>query len=138
MINNIPIETVGGVIQTLTSEAIGIFHKYSFTGRGTSIHSSPKLEHYGNKVDYRSSIIRGETLKIKSEFNTENNVSENSEKEFQNNQNYRNRKNDQNYNKKDIVAPVGVLKQFTMSFCEFCSKFGIPYLNLCSTEKIYF
>ena len=37
-----------------------------------------------------------------------------------------------------MIPPIGVLKQFSFSFSEFISTFGIPYRMLCSSEKIFF
>jgi len=41
---NIPIATVGGVINTQHGEMIAIMHQYAYTGLGTSINSSAQLE----------------------------------------------------------------------------------------------
>lgn len=36
--NDVPIVTVEGVIDTLDGKIIGIFHQYAYVGRGTFIH----------------------------------------------------------------------------------------------------
>jgi len=48
---DIPIATVGGVINTQHDEVIAIMHQYAYTGIGTSIHSSVQLEWYKNDVN---------------------------------------------------------------------------------------
>ncbi len=51
---DIPIATVGGVINTQHSEVIAILHWYAYTGLGTSIHSPSQLEWYKNDVNDHS------------------------------------------------------------------------------------
>ncbi len=58
-LNDIRIATVGGVITTQHGPAVAIFHQYAYTGKGTSIHSSPQLEFYKNKVSDRSVKVGG-------------------------------------------------------------------------------
>jgi len=56
---NIPIATVGGVINTQRGEVIAILHQYAYTGLGTSIHSPAQLEWYKNDVNDRSIKVGG-------------------------------------------------------------------------------
>ena len=58
-LNNIPIVTVGGIMETLDGPMIGIFHQYAYVGRGNSIHSSSQLENHKNYVDEKSRKIGG-------------------------------------------------------------------------------
>jgi hypothetical protein len=58
-LNNVRIATVGGVINTQYGPVIAVFHQYAHTGKGTSIHSSPQLEFYKNKVSDRSIKVGG-------------------------------------------------------------------------------
>jgi len=51
---DIPIATVGGVINTQRGEVIAILHQYAYTGVGTSIHSPAQLEWYKNDVNDKS------------------------------------------------------------------------------------
>ena len=53
-VNNIPIVTAGGVVQSQRGPVIAILHQYAYVGRGRSIHSSGQLEWYKNQVDDRS------------------------------------------------------------------------------------
>ncbi|GAX18752.1 hypothetical protein FisN_26Hu045 [Fistulifera solaris] len=55
----VPIATVAGVVKTQVRERIAVFHKYAYTGRGVTIHSSGQLEKYGQKVDDRSVKVGG-------------------------------------------------------------------------------
>ncbi len=52
--NHILIVTAGGVTKTQRGEVILILNQYAYVGRGTSIHSSPQIEAYKNKVDDRA------------------------------------------------------------------------------------
>ncbi len=51
---DIPIATVGGVINTQCREVIAIMHQYAYTGLDTSIHSSAQLNWYKNDVNDHS------------------------------------------------------------------------------------
>jgi len=56
---DIPIATVGGVINTQCGEVIAILHQYAYTGIGTSIHSLAQLEWYKNNVNDKSTKVGG-------------------------------------------------------------------------------
>ena len=56
---DIPITTVGGVINTQQGKVIAILHQYAYTGLGTSIHSPAQLEWYKNDVNDRSIKVGG-------------------------------------------------------------------------------
>jgi len=56
---NIPIATVGGVINMQCGDVIAIMHQYAYTGLGTSIHSSAQLEWYKNDVNDCSIKVSG-------------------------------------------------------------------------------
>jgi hypothetical protein len=57
MIKDVPIGTVGAVVNTQHGEVIAIMHQYAYTGKG--IHSSGQLEWCGNDVNDRSIKIDG-------------------------------------------------------------------------------
>jgi hypothetical protein len=59
MIKDVPIGTVGAVVNTQRGEVIAIMHQYAYTGRGGTIHSSGQLEWCGNDVNDRSIKIDG-------------------------------------------------------------------------------
>jgi hypothetical protein len=59
MIKDIPIGTVGAVINTKRGEVIAIMHQYAYTGKGGTIHSSGQLEWFGNNVNNHSIKIEG-------------------------------------------------------------------------------
>jgi hypothetical protein len=59
MIKDVPIGTVGAVVNTQRGEVIAIMHQYSYTGKGGTIHSSGQLEWCGNDVNDRSIKIDG-------------------------------------------------------------------------------
>ena len=59
IMDNIPIVTAGGVTKTQRGEVILILNQYAFFGKGTSIHSSPQIEAYNNKVDDRAIKVGG-------------------------------------------------------------------------------
>jgi hypothetical protein len=59
MIKDIPIGTVGAVVNTQCGEVIAIMHQYAYTGKGSTIHSSGQLEWCGNNVNNRSIKIDG-------------------------------------------------------------------------------
>ena len=53
-INEIPIVTAGGVINTQKGSVIAIMHQYAYTGKGKSIHSCAQLEAHKQTVHDRS------------------------------------------------------------------------------------
>ena len=57
--NDIPIVTAAGVTKTQRREVILILNQYAYVGKGTSIHSSPQIEAYSNKVDDRTIKVGG-------------------------------------------------------------------------------
>jgi hypothetical protein len=59
MIKDVPIGTVGAVVNTQCGEVIAIMHQYAYTGKGSTIHSSGQLEWCGNDVKDRSIKIDG-------------------------------------------------------------------------------
>jgi hypothetical protein len=59
MIEDVPIGTVGAVVNTQRGEVIAIMHQYAYTGKGGTIHSSGQLEWCGNDVNDRSIKIDG-------------------------------------------------------------------------------
>ena len=59
MIKDVPIGTVGAVVNTQRGEVIAIMHQYAYTGKGGTIHSSGQLEWCGNDVNDRSIKIEG-------------------------------------------------------------------------------
>jgi hypothetical protein len=59
MIKDVPIGTVGAVVNTQRGEVIAIMHQYAYTGKGGTIHSSSQLEWCGNDVNDRSIKIEG-------------------------------------------------------------------------------
>ena len=56
---NIPIVTAGRVTKTQRGEVILILNQYAYVCKGTSIHSSPQIEAYNNKVDDRAIKVGG-------------------------------------------------------------------------------
>jgi hypothetical protein len=59
MIKDVPIGTVGAVVNTQRGEVIAIMHQYAYTGKGGTIHSSGQLEWCDNDVNDRSIKIEG-------------------------------------------------------------------------------
>jgi hypothetical protein len=59
MIKDVPIGTVGAVVNTQHGEDIAIMHQYVYTGKDSTIHSSSQLEWCGNDVNDRSIKIDG-------------------------------------------------------------------------------
>jgi hypothetical protein len=59
MIKDVPIGTVGAVVNTQRGEVIAIMHQYAYTGKGGTIHSSGQLEWCGNDINNRSIKIEG-------------------------------------------------------------------------------
>ena len=53
-LTEIPIGTVGGVVDTQKGPIIAIMHQYALLGKGTSIHSPGQLEWFKNEVNDRS------------------------------------------------------------------------------------
>ena len=58
-INNIPIVTAGGVINTQKGEVIAIMHQYAYVGKGKTIHSCGQLDAYKLTVHDKSIKIGG-------------------------------------------------------------------------------
>jgi hypothetical protein len=59
MIKDVPIGTVGAVVNTQRVEVIAIMHQYAYTGKGGTIHSSGQLKWCGNDVNNHSIKIEG-------------------------------------------------------------------------------
>jgi hypothetical protein len=59
MIKDVPIGTVGTVVNTQRGEVIAIMHQYACSGKGSTIHSSSQLEWCGNDVNNCSIKIDG-------------------------------------------------------------------------------
>jgi hypothetical protein len=59
MIKDVPIGTVGAVVNTQRGEVIAILHQYAYTGKGGTIHSSSQLEWCGNDINDHSIKIDG-------------------------------------------------------------------------------
>jgi hypothetical protein len=59
MIKDVPIGTVGAVVNTQHGEVIAIMHQYAYTGKGGTIHSSSQLEWCGNDINDHSIKIDG-------------------------------------------------------------------------------
>jgi hypothetical protein len=59
MIKDVPIGTVGAVVNTQRGEVIAIMHQYAYTGKGGTIHSSGQLKWCGNDINDRSIKIDG-------------------------------------------------------------------------------
>ena len=58
-VNDLPIGTVAGLVQTQQCPVILIMHQYAIYGKGKTIHSSPQLEFYGNEVCDKSRRVGG-------------------------------------------------------------------------------
>ncbi len=56
-LDSIRIGTVGGVVNSNQGPLVLIFHQYTYTGRGVSIHSAIQMERFGCQVDDRSLIV---------------------------------------------------------------------------------
>jgi hypothetical protein len=54
MIKDVPIGTVGTVVNTQSGEVIAIMHQYVYTGEGSTIHSSGQFEWCGNDINNHS------------------------------------------------------------------------------------
>jgi hypothetical protein len=59
MIKDVPIGTVGAVVNTQRGEVIANMHQYAYTGKGSTIHSSGQLKWCGNHVNDHSIKIEG-------------------------------------------------------------------------------
>jgi hypothetical protein len=59
MIKDVPISTVGAVINTQSGEVIAIMHQYVYTGKGGTIHSSGQLKWCGIDINNLSIKIEG-------------------------------------------------------------------------------
>jgi hypothetical protein len=59
MIKDVPIGTVGAVVNTQRGEVIAIMHQYAYTGKGGTIHSSGQLKWCGNDINDHSIKING-------------------------------------------------------------------------------
>jgi hypothetical protein len=59
MIKDVPIGTVGAVVNTQHGEVIAIMHQYAYTGKGGTIHSSGQLKWCGNDINDCSIKIDG-------------------------------------------------------------------------------
>ena len=62
---DIPIGSVGGVIQTQKGPVIAIMHQYALLGKNPSIHSPCQLESYKNDVNDKSLLVEGGLQRIK-------------------------------------------------------------------------
>ena len=58
-INEIPIVTAGGIINTQKGPVIAIMHQYAYTGKGKSIHSCAQLEAHKQTVHDKSVKVGG-------------------------------------------------------------------------------
>ena len=58
-VKNLTLGTVAGLVHTHKGPVVCIMHQYIIHGKGSSIHSSPQLEHFGNQVDDRSRKVGG-------------------------------------------------------------------------------
>ena len=58
-INEIPIVTAGGVINTQKGPVIAIMHQYAYTGKGKSIHSCAQMEAHKQTVHDKSTKVGG-------------------------------------------------------------------------------
>jgi hypothetical protein len=59
MIKDVPISTVGAVVNTQRGEVIAIMHQYAYTGKGGTIHSSGQLKWCDNDINNCSIKIEG-------------------------------------------------------------------------------
>ena len=64
LIEDVPICTVAGVIQTTFGPIVGIFHQYAHYGKGTSIHSVNQLGAFGLDVNEKPKSIPGGKQRI--------------------------------------------------------------------------
>lgn len=52
--NNLPVVSAGGVVNTQRGPVLAIFHQYAYVPSGKTIHSCIQMESYGVKVDEKS------------------------------------------------------------------------------------
>jgi hypothetical protein len=64
-VTDIPIATVGGVIETTRGKVIAVCHNYAVTGRGKTIHSCTQLEAFKNDVNDKSVLVPGGRQRIR-------------------------------------------------------------------------
>jgi len=64
-IKDIPIVTAAGVVSTTEGQVVVIAHQYAHVPTSKTIHSSTQLEHYGNEVHDKSSLVPGGLQHIK-------------------------------------------------------------------------
>ncbi len=60
-VDQLPIGTVGAVIDTQRGKVICIMHQYALMGKGKTIHASAQWEHFGSDVNEKSRRIPGGT-----------------------------------------------------------------------------
>ena len=53
-LEDLPIVTAAGLIETTNGPVIGIFHQYAYHGKGKTIHSVPQIQHFDLHVDCTS------------------------------------------------------------------------------------
>ena len=58
-INDIPIVTAGGIVNTQKGEVIAILHQYAYVGKGKTIHSCGQMEAYKQVVHDKSIKVGG-------------------------------------------------------------------------------
>ncbi len=56
---SLPIVTCAGLVNTSIGKTIVIMHEYAYAGKGSTIHSSAQLEHFGHSVNDRSVKVKG-------------------------------------------------------------------------------
>ena len=64
-LNDIPLGTVGGVVQTQLGPVIAVFHQYAIFGKGHSIFSPSQMEHYKLDVNDKSLAVTNGLQRIK-------------------------------------------------------------------------
>jgi hypothetical protein len=64
-VNDVGIDTVGGVVQTHRGPVIAIVHQYALLGKGASIHSPAQMEWYKNDINDISIHVPGGMQRIK-------------------------------------------------------------------------
>ena len=62
--NDLPIGTCAGVVQTHIGPVILIMHQYAYLGKGKTIHSPGQMEHYGIDVNDKSLKVKGGKQRI--------------------------------------------------------------------------
>ena len=58
-LQNLPIVTAAGYIESTDGPVIGIFHQYAYHQTGRTIHSVPQVEHFDISVDCKSRLKSG-------------------------------------------------------------------------------